>query len=335
MTFYRCILFTIATAILLDWQVMLHAHNPSARCLEEFRELDIDQNGEFSATASKREKVLIGWIDANKDRELTLREVGNHLHGGGKLRPITTPKEIADDFITAMPVSLRSSCAATEYPRGSGDHAGLARVAGVTAYENYHNGWSVKAARRFASGTTSFADVAVDVSVNERLFEFDHPISETLSQWKDDPQPALATIRHFLSLTSGIDPRDNSIATPYRQAIEAIAKHRHRTKFESAPNPFQMLEDLIQRRLPPPSRSKLDYLQQRVIEPICMRIRPWRETRDGDPHVQPLVFLTARDLVKSWRTPAAEWSPESELGFHGDRPLPTPSREVKAERNEE
>lgn len=93
---------TIATAILRDWQVMLHAHNPAARLLEEYRELGTDQNGELSATASKRKKVLIDWLEVNKDRELPLREVGNHLHCGGKLRPITTQKEIAGDFITAM-----------------------------------------------------------------------------------------------------------------------------------------------------------------------------------------------------------------------------------------
>jgi CubicO group peptidase (beta-lactamase class C family) len=302
MTLYGRFLLTIATALLLDWQVMLHAQNPSGRLAERFRELDTDQNGVLSLTESGREKAVFDEIDANKDGELTLREVGDYLRGGGKLRPITTPnappKEIVGEFTAAMPVSLRSCRAATEYSRRSGGHAVLVRVAGATVYENYHNGWSVEAAHRLASGTKSFAGVAAAVAVDEGLFDFDDPVSETIPQWKDDPRLSLVTIRQLLSLTSGIDPGDNSIVLPYGQAIQATAKHRPGTKFEYGPNPFQVFGDLMRRRVPPPNRSMLDYLQQRVFEPIGLEIGQWRQTRDGDPHVPSGAFLTAREWAK-------------------------------------
>ena len=168
MTLYGRFLLTMAVVLLLDWQVMLHAQNPSGRLAERFRELDADQNGVLSLTELGREKAVFDEIDANKDGRLTIREVGDYLRGGGKLRPITTPhappKEVVGEFTASMPVSLRSCRAAADYSRQSTGHAVLIMVDGATVYENYHNGWSVEAAHRLASGTKSFAGVAAAVA---------------------------------------------------------------------------------------------------------------------------------------------------------------------------
>jgi CubicO group peptidase (beta-lactamase class C family) len=302
MTLYGRFLLKMAVVLLLDWQVMLHAQNPSGRLAERFRELDADQNGVLSLTESGREKAVFDEIDANKDGRLTIREVGDYLRGGGKLRPITTPhappKEVVGEFTASMPVSLRSCRAAADYSRQSTGHAVLIMVDGATVYENYHNGWSVEAAHRLASGTKSFAGVAATVAVGEGLFDFDDPVSETIAQWKDDPRLSRVTIRQLLSLTSGIDPGDNSVVLPYRQAIQSAAKHRPGTKFEYGPNPFQVFGELMRRKVPPHNRSMLDYLQQRVFEPIDLEIGQWRQTRDGDPHVPSGAFLAAREWAK-------------------------------------
>ncbi len=227
-------LLTIATVLLLDWQVMSHAQNASGRLADRLRELDSDQNGTLSLTESGREKAVFDQMDANKDGQLTVREVGDYLRGGGRLGPTATPtappKEIVGEFTASMPVSLRSCRAAADYSRQSKGHAVLIMVDGATVYENYHNGWSVEATHRLASGTKSFAGVVAAVAVGEELFEFDDPVSETITQWKDDPRLSRVTIRQLLSLTSGIDPGDNSVVLPYRQAIQVSCQTPSRDK---------------------------------------------------------------------------------------------------------
>ncbi len=138
-------------------------------------------------------------------------------------------RHFVGEFIASMPVSLRSCRAATNYSRQSTGHAVLVMVDGATVYENYHNGWSVEAAHRLASGTKSFAGVAAAVAVGEELFDFDDPVSETITQWKEDPRLSRITVRQLLSLTSGIDPGDNSVVLPYRQAIQSPAKRADRS----------------------------------------------------------------------------------------------------------
>ncbi|MEM9367110.1 MAG: serine hydrolase [Planctomycetota bacterium] len=291
--------FIIAAILLLGWQGMSQAQN---RLTDRLRELDSDRNGTLSLLESGREKGVFDAMDADKDGQLTIGEVRDYLRDGGKLGPTATPdaapQEVVGAFAESMPVSLRSCRDAAAYSRQSKGHAVLVMVDGVTVYESYHNGWSAEKPHRLASGTKSFAGVAAAVAVGDGLFDFDDAVSETIALWKDDPRLSRITIRQLLSLTSGIDPGDNSVVLSYRQAIQSEPKHEPGAKFEYGPNPFQVFGALMRRKVPPPNRSMLDYLQQRVFEPIGMEVGSWRQTPEGDPHVPSGAFLTAREWVK-------------------------------------
>ena len=298
---YRHCVLTIAIVVFFGLQVS-QAQNLSGRLADRLRTLDSDQNGTLSLIESGREKAVFDAIDANNDGQLTAREVGDYLRGGGKLGPAATPKtpakEIIGEFAASMPVSLQSCRAASNYSRRSTGHAVLVMVDGAIVYEHYHNGWSVESPHRLASGTKSFAGVAAAVAVADGLFDFDDLVSDTVTEWKEDPRLARVTIRQLLSLTSGIDPGDNSVVLPYRQAIQSAAKHEPGTTFEYGPNPFQVFGELMRRKVPPPHSSALDYLKQKVFRPIGLEVGQWRQTREGDPHVPSGAFLTARQWAK-------------------------------------
>ena len=73
-------------------------------------------------------------------------------------------------------------------------------------FEDYENGQSADTPLMLASGTKSFSGAMLAAAIEDKLIkDFDEKVSDTITEWKSDPQKSKVTIRQLLSLTSGID----------------------------------------------------------------------------------------------------------------------------------
>src|SRR5207249_4935391 len=57
---------------------------------------------------------------------------------------------------------------------------------------------------RLASGTKSFSGAMLAAAVEDGLLKLDEKVADTITEWKNDQRKSQITIRHLLSLTSGI-----------------------------------------------------------------------------------------------------------------------------------
>ncbi|MGB0578156.1 MAG: serine hydrolase [Limisphaerales bacterium] len=272
------------------------------RLAERLRELDKNVDRQLSKEEFGRDEATFKSIDKDGNGGITVAEISAFLRNGGKLNarenPSAKPVEFKGRFTKSMPVNLASCRKASDYSKRASGHAVLVMIAGEVVYEKYDNGWSADQPHRLASGTKSFAGVTAARAAQEGLLNLDESVSDTITEWKDSPRLSKITIRQLLSLTSGIDPGDNSVVLPYAEAIKAEALNKPGIKFAYGPNPFQIFGALMQRKLADKNQTSLDFLRAKILEPIGMKTGTWRRTRNGDPHVPSGAFVTAREWAK-------------------------------------
>src|SRR5207244_12447213 len=76
---------------------------------------------------------------------------------------------------------------------------------GRTIFEQYANGGSASGRWPIFSGTKSFWGIAALAAVHDGLFKLDDPVSDTITEWKNDPRKSPITILQLLSQTDGIE----------------------------------------------------------------------------------------------------------------------------------
>jgi len=165
---------------------------------------------------------------------------------------------------------------------------------GRTVFEDYPNGGGASEGHELASGTKSFTGVIAAAAVQDRLLSWDEPCADTLSEWRGDERRRI-TIRHLLSLTSGV--AGGPIARPpnYADAVATPSEAEPGARFAYGPTPFQVFGEIIKRKS---NGDPLAYLQRRVFEPLSIDPTHWRRGGDGNPHMPSGAGLTARDWAR-------------------------------------
>ncbi len=165
---------------------------------------------------------------------------------------------------------------------------------GRTAFEDYPNSGSATSGHELASGTKSFTGVMAAAAVQDRLLTWDEPCADTLNEWRNDDRRRI-TLRHLLSLTSGIE--GGPIARPpnYADAIAAESGAAPGARFAYGPTPFQIFGEIIRRKT---NGDPLAYLQRRVFDPLNINPTHWRRGSDRNPHMPSGAGLTARDWAR-------------------------------------
>src|SRR5882762_5803103 len=112
-------------------------------------------------------------------------------------------------FATASPANAEirpADCArAATYSESKRGVSMLVMQNGRTIFEHYANGGSASGRWPIFSGTKSFWGVAALAAVHDRLFKLDDHVSDTITEWKNDPRKSRITIRQLLSQTDGIE----------------------------------------------------------------------------------------------------------------------------------
>lgn len=120
---------------------------------------------------------------------ITLLALGRLVAGG---------EQAAEPFTAD---SLRSGA---DYLKDRNGHAMLVYYRDTLVFEEYFNGWSADKPHRLASGTKSFSGAMLAAAAEDGLLTIDEKVADTIVEWKDDQRKSQITIRHLLSLTSGI-----------------------------------------------------------------------------------------------------------------------------------
>lgn len=233
---------------------------------------------------------------------------------------LLTLPALALQTLAADPPTLEHMQLAASYSAETKGVSLLVLHRGKRVFEHYPGFNTARRAHKLASGTKSFSGAAAAFAIHEGFLSLDEAVADTISEWAGDPLRSKITVRHLLDLTSGLEPIPEGarrFKISYAQAITARAVHEPGTKFVYAPVHFQVFGELMRRKLEPRGFSSiLDYLEQKLFQPLGLKVDDWAEI-DGQPVLPHGASLTARNWAKF-----GEW-----LRLEGklnDRPLLSP-----------
>ncbi len=231
----------------------------------------------------------------------------------------------------AKPAANARYEAAADYSAGLGGRAVLVMIDGKVVYERYDNGWSASKMHPLASGTKSFAGVVAAAAVDDGLLKWDELACDTLTEWKADPRKSKITVRHLLSLSSGLEANDPALeskgANPllgpgtgrdkargrqeqakdkFAFAVAAKAVHDPGTVFEYGPTHYYAFGALLERKIKArhaadpkfPDSTYMEYMKRRVLDPIGLNVGWWVKDATGHPNLPGGCLLTAREWAK-------------------------------------
>lgn len=101
---------------------------------------------------------------------------------------------------------------AADYSKQYSGRAVLVMHRGQIVFERY-DGWRPGMPHMLASGTKSFTGVLAMFAVQDGVLSLDEKVCDTIEAWRDDPKKSQITVRHLLTLSSGLDPADAAFPT--------------------------------------------------------------------------------------------------------------------------
>lgn len=188
---------------------------------------------------------------------------------------------------------------ALEYARKHALHALVVAHNGRIVAEAYGEGYDASTPHALYSGTKSFWGVTAVAAERDGLLRLDERVAETFPQWEADAWKRRVTLRHLLQLTSGIGFGGLGSAVPtYTKALAVELKNEPGTRFTYSGIALQVFGAVLARKLEPRKQTPHDYLQQRLLDPIGMRIGKWRALSDGTHPLPTGAFVSAHEWLK-------------------------------------
>lgn len=223
--------------------------------------------------------------------------------------------------------SLEAFQAAAAYSEKNSGRAMLVMRDGQVLFEQYANGGGATRPHPLASGSKSFTGIMAMMAVQDGLLTLDELASDTLTEWKSDPKKSKITIRHLLTLSSGLDPADKLLGgrgggrllgdgarrrserlgedpkpQNHFQAVLTIpAKHDPGEIFDYGPSHFYAFGALLQRKLEKsdlPQTTTMEYLQERVFKDLNIENPLVGKDAADCPNLPGGILLTALQWVK-------------------------------------
>jgi len=171
---------------------------------------------------------------------------------------------------------------------------------GRTIFEHYANGGSPRGRWPIFSGTKSFWGIAALAAVHDGLFRLDDPVSDTITEWNNDPRKSRITIRQLLSQTDGIEAASRlqraSIRDRNAMAIQLPTLAEPGAAFIYGPSHIQIFSELLRRKLK--GRSTIAYFEAHVSNPLGLRRLNYKRDSLGNPLPATGFELTAREWAR-------------------------------------
>lgn len=169
--------------------------------------------------------------------------------------------------------------------------------------------------RELWSGTKSLVGLMAAAAVQDGLLSLDERASDTIDEWRSDPQKAKITLRQLLGMTSG---QPSQIGRPqgYAASLDIPLSAAPGTRFQYGPAPLQIFGEVMRRKLLAAGKDDNPghYLESRLLAPLGVEIGQWRNGPDGYPLMPQGLVLGAREWAKIGEFVRAE-------GRHGGKRL--------------
>jgi hypothetical protein len=266
----------------------------------------VDINPDESKRFARRvdEGAVSGSIAPRKEPEpfIINNEVYLYYNSKGSFRRART-----GIFVEDKPsVNIENCIKASEYNRECDGVSMLVMYKGIIIFEDYptkYHNTNADSAWFIASGTKGFNGIMAARLIQDRFMKsFDELASETIDEWKSDSNKSKITIKHLLSLTSGIDAvYFGQGVKSYSQSITAPVIHEPGTFFQYGPVPFQCFGEVVRRKL---LKNNLgsdplnDYLKPRILDLIDSKPADWKYTNEGDATLPSGAKFNAREWAK-------------------------------------
>lgn len=149
------------------------------------------------------------------------------------------------------------------------------------------------------SGTKSTVGLIAAVAVKDQLLRLDELASDTLPEWRGDPEKSKITLRQLLSMTSGHAQKVGR-AIGYEEAVNGPLSFSPGTRFQYGPAPLQIFGEIMRRKLVAAGQngSPRDYMERRLFSPLGVRVASWRDGPDGNPLMPDGLSLAATEWAK-------------------------------------
>jgi CubicO group peptidase (beta-lactamase class C family) len=189
--------------------------------------------------------------------------------------------------------------AAAEYADRHVLHALVVQRGGEIVFERYAGGYDANKPHALYSGTKSFWGVLASAAQDDGLLELDEPVARTIPAWHDGTK-ARVTLRELLQLTSGIGFGGLGASVPtYDSALAVELKDdAPGTRFTYGGIPLQVFGAVLSAKLASRGLTPHDYLRERILDPIGLRVGTWRTLKDGSRPLPTGAFLAAREWLK-------------------------------------
>jgi CubicO group peptidase (beta-lactamase class C family) len=189
--------------------------------------------------------------------------------------------------------------AALEYARKHALHALVVAQNGHVVDEVFGDGYDASTPHALYSGTKSFWGITAVFAERDGILRLDDRVADTFPQWNADERKKHVTLRHLLQLTSGIGFGGLGSAVPtYAKALAVDLKNEPGTTFTYGGIPLQVFGAVLAHKLEGHKQTPHEYLQQRILDPIGMRIGKWRTLADGSRPLPTGAFVAPHEWLK-------------------------------------
>ena len=194
-----------------------------------------------------------------------------------------------------------ADCArAAKYSESRRGSAMLVIQNGRTIFEHYANGGSANRRWPIFSGTKSFWGILALRAVQEGLFKLDDPVSDTITEWKNDRRKSEITIRQLLSQTDGIEGASHlqrpSVRDRNAMAIALPSVTEPGSAFIYGPSHLQIFSELLRRKSP--RRSVTSYFEAHVANRLGLYDLKYKKDGRGNPLPATGFELTSREWAR-------------------------------------
>jgi CubicO group peptidase (beta-lactamase class C family) len=193
---------------------------------------------------------------------------------------------------------------AKEYSEDMSGEVLLVWADGDLILEDYQNNTSPEKRHSLAEISTLFSGLEVLAAREDGLLTLDEPVSESITEWQDDPEKSSITISQLLHLTSGLNPGNYKSIPPMEEVLKRALIYPSGKEFRYGPIPFQVFGLIIHKK------GVSGYLKERILNPIGIEGGYWKIdqevfTSDTNSFTLPRLFdgssLTAEELGRIGR----------------------------------
>jgi CubicO group peptidase (beta-lactamase class C family) len=191
--------------------------------------------------------------------------------------------------------------AAAEYSASRAGHALLVVERGRVVYESGQSGHDAAEPHAIGAGTHAFWGVLAVAADDDGLLDLDEPVEFSLPEFADSPWKREMRVRQLLLFTSGLEPGLRPLAADPDATLAFEMVSRPGERFQYGPSHVRVFLEILRRKLGGSDDAPVDYLRERILDPIGLEVSSWRDGGAGESDLAGGAVLPAREWAKLGR----------------------------------